>query len=224
MLLEISLIQKFILLLHHPLYAVTTILSAILISAGMGSRWSQQFDSPKSRSTGIRYSAAAIIFIGVLFLLVLNPMIKGLTTFSLAAKFLFAGLLVSPLGFFMGVPFPLGLSKRRQITVAGTLGMGNKRVCVSNQRHPSHGISDPVRIYIPNYHIAYARCNCGSNLSSALDDPNGQKIASNTTDKPDRLDFPNMLMNYRDLSFDDHKLEFNQNCSRYAIVSSERTG
>lgn len=111
MFLEIALIQKFILFLHHPLYAVTTILSAILVFAGIGSRWSQRFDSPKDRSTGIRYSVVALISFVVIFLFLLSPIFVGLMALSQVAKILAAVFLIAPMGFFMGIPFPLALSE-----------------------------------------------------------------------------------------------------------------
>ena len=111
MFLEIALIQKFILFLHHPLYAVTTILSAILVFAGIGSRWSQRFDSPKDRSTGVRYSVVALISFVVIFLFLLSPIFVGLMALSQVAKILAAVFLVAPMGFFMGIPFPLALSE-----------------------------------------------------------------------------------------------------------------
>ncbi|MGH8550247.1 MAG: SAM-dependent methyltransferase [Methylococcales bacterium] len=110
MFLEIALIQKFVLFLHHPLYAVTAILTTLLIFAGIGSRWAQRFDSPKSRFVAVRYSTVAIISLGAAFMVALNSLVVELMTLSQPAKFLIAALLVAPLGFFMGIPFPLGLS------------------------------------------------------------------------------------------------------------------
>ena len=44
---EIAFIQKFILILHHPLYAITVVLSTFLLTAGAGSYFSQKL-SPQS--------------------------------------------------------------------------------------------------------------------------------------------------------------------------------
>ncbi|MCI0666772.1 MAG: SAM-dependent methyltransferase, partial [Methylococcaceae bacterium] len=109
MFLEIALIQKFILFLHHPLYAITATLSTILICAGMGSRWAQRFDSPESRFGAVRYSTAAILSLGLAFALGLNSLLVELVNLSQPVKFLIAALLLAPPGFFMGIPFPLGL-------------------------------------------------------------------------------------------------------------------
>ncbi len=110
MFLEIALMQKFILFLHHPLYAVTAILSAILIFAGIGSRWSQRFDSAKSRFAAVARSSTAIIVLGGIFIVALNPLFVKLIALPQIAKIPIAVLLVAPLGFFLGVPFPVGLS------------------------------------------------------------------------------------------------------------------
>ncbi|MGH8558609.1 MAG: SAM-dependent methyltransferase, partial [Methylococcales bacterium] len=110
MFLEIALIQKFILFLYHPLYSATTILTAILLFAGIGSLWSQRFDTRKKRCKAVFYSCIAIIGLSVLFIYLLNPLFAGLIALPQFAKFAIAVLLVAPLGFCMGIPFPLGLS------------------------------------------------------------------------------------------------------------------
>ncbi len=50
MFIEIAFIQKFILFLHHPLYAVSVVLCAFLVFAGLGSllsaRWHKWFTVP----------------------------------------------------------------------------------------------------------------------------------------------------------------------------------
>ena len=45
MFVEIAFIQKFVLLLHHPLYAVAVALFAFLLSAGLASRWSERLSA-----------------------------------------------------------------------------------------------------------------------------------------------------------------------------------
>ncbi len=45
--LEIAFIQKFILFLSHPVYAVSVVLCAFLVFAGLGSGFSRRFDEER---------------------------------------------------------------------------------------------------------------------------------------------------------------------------------
>ncbi|MGR9108603.1 MAG: spermine/spermidine synthase domain-containing protein [Gammaproteobacteria bacterium] len=108
--LEIALMQKFILFLHHPLYAVTTILSALLVFAGIGSRSSQRFDSARNRKAALATCCTAIIVLGIFYTIFLNSLFVQVTAFPQIVKILLAVLLIAPLGYCMGFPFPLGLN------------------------------------------------------------------------------------------------------------------
>ena len=108
MLVEIPLIQKFILFLGQPLYAIAIILSTLLISSGTGSLLAGRF-SDQTTLKGLR----TVIFI-LCILLVLSiyglPVIfeiflggSGLTRVILSV------VLICPLGMLMGMAFPLGI-------------------------------------------------------------------------------------------------------------------
>ncbi|MGR8934936.1 MAG: SAM-dependent methyltransferase [Gammaproteobacteria bacterium] len=103
---EIAFMQKFILFLHHPVYAVTVVLSAFLISAGAGSYTSRTFIQRHGRYAPI----AAIAVLGLLYLLVLKDLTGILLHQPSAVNFAVSILLAAVLGFFMGMPFPTGLS------------------------------------------------------------------------------------------------------------------
>jgi hypothetical protein len=109
---EIAFMQKFILFLHHPLYAVATVLAAFLVFAGLGSAWTarlQRSDRPPARPAWI--AVAAIILIGTGHLLLSGPLLEQLMPLPLALRIGCATLLIAPLAFFMGMPFPLGLAR-----------------------------------------------------------------------------------------------------------------
>lgn len=106
---EIAFIQKFILFLHHPLYAVAAVLSAFLLFAGLGSHWSRRW-LPGRYHTGIKWAVLGIIVVGLLYSLVLGPVFHLLIAWSVWAKLLFALLAIAPLAFCMGIPFPLALA------------------------------------------------------------------------------------------------------------------
>ncbi|MGD9264190.1 MAG: hypothetical protein PVJ71_00275 [Lysobacterales bacterium] len=105
MFIEIAFIQKFILFLHHPLYAVSVVLCAFLVFAGMGSLAS-------SRWRGRRPALAVAMSIGVLavlYALMLPGLFGALAAAPGAVKIAISATLIAPLAFLMGMPFPLGL-------------------------------------------------------------------------------------------------------------------
>jgi len=109
---EIAFMQKFVLLLHHPLYAVATVLAAFLVFAGLGSAWTarlQRGNRPASRQVWI--AAAGIILIGGSYLLLSGMLFERLMPLPTELRIGIAALLIAPLAFFMGMPFPLGLAR-----------------------------------------------------------------------------------------------------------------
>jgi len=109
---EIAFIQKFILFLHHPLYAVAIVLTAFLLFAGAGSAWTarrQAHPSPTQHATARAVSGIAVF--GLLYLLLLDPVFTALLHLPVVIRILVAIVLIAPLAFFMGMPFPLGLAR-----------------------------------------------------------------------------------------------------------------
>ena len=110
LLIEISFLQKFILLLHHPLYAAAIVLASFLTAAGIGSAFAQRF-AGRLRARQVTVTAVLIIILlGGAYLLWLGPLIQLAGGWPLPARILLGIALISPLGFCMGIPFPLGLS------------------------------------------------------------------------------------------------------------------
>jgi len=105
MFIEIAFIQKFILFLHHPLYAVSVVLCAFLVFAGLGSlnsaRWRKRVSLP-----GI---ALGIGFLSLLYILLLPVLFDWLVQMPIGLKIPVTVLLIAPLAFLMGMPFPIGL-------------------------------------------------------------------------------------------------------------------
>jgi hypothetical protein len=107
---EIAFIQKFILFLDHPLYAVATVLTAFLVFAGLGSAAVTRLPPPEGRPARLAGRAvAAILALGVAYAFLLGPLFDSLMILPLAARVLLGILLIAPLAFCMGMPFPLGL-------------------------------------------------------------------------------------------------------------------
>jgi len=108
---EVAFIQKFILFLHHPTFAIAVVLAAFLIFAGMGSLWSKRFADSAQYERGVSRAVTAIVTISVIYIVLLGPLFSLLMSLPIVAKIVISLLLIAPLAFAMGIPFPLGLSK-----------------------------------------------------------------------------------------------------------------
>jgi hypothetical protein len=107
---EIAFMQKFILFLHHPLYAVATVLAAFLVFAGLGSAWTARLpQGGKVAARAVLYAVLLIAVLGGAYSLLLGPLFDHLIHLGMAARIAISTLLIAPLAFCMGMPFPLGL-------------------------------------------------------------------------------------------------------------------
>ena len=52
MLIEVSVLQRFVLLLGHPVYSLTVTLFSLLLGTGLGAAWSRRFDADRLRAHG----------------------------------------------------------------------------------------------------------------------------------------------------------------------------
>jgi hypothetical protein len=110
---EIAFIQKFILFLNHPLYAIAVVLSGFLVFAGVGSGYSGQLARRLENITFPPIAAAVVGIIGIslIYIFLLADMSSWLVVLPDAAKITASLALIAPLAFCMGMPFPLGLAK-----------------------------------------------------------------------------------------------------------------
>jgi len=105
-LVEIAFIQRFVLFLGHPTYALTVVIFSLLLSSGMGSLASRKWLGNKSSAA---IPLMVIIAALLLYVFVLPGLLNRFVGLPLIAKFLMSGILLVPLGFAMGMPFPTGL-------------------------------------------------------------------------------------------------------------------
>ena len=111
-LIQVALIQKFVLFLGHPTYALTIIIFSMLVSSGAGSFWSRRVAfSSDSRWRIVLFAVALLV---VLVAVVAPPLTTALVGWSWNVKALLTVALVAPLGFAMGIPFPTGLHRLEQ--------------------------------------------------------------------------------------------------------------
>lgn len=101
MFVEIALIQKVILPLEHPSYAVATVLASLLIGSGTGSLLISRFAFLRSSAI-----PAVIAFLIVLSSFILPAVSYAVAPWPLPVKVLLLFLALLPTGLFMGIPFP----------------------------------------------------------------------------------------------------------------------
>jgi spermidine synthase len=105
-LVEISLIQRFVLFLGHPTYALTVVVFLILLSSGAGSVIARRWIT----TTGALLGVLALIAAKIAINLVLLPWILSIAVgFPFFVKLVISAAFLVPLGFLMGMPFPTGL-------------------------------------------------------------------------------------------------------------------
>ncbi len=134
MLIEISQMQRLIIFLGHPTYGLSVVLFALLLSSGLGSLSTQKVPpSGLARSAAIRFSLLLCVL--VVFGVLTPRIVHACQTATTPARILIATALLFPLGFLMGMPFPLGmkLSSHRSPAVTPWLwGInGAASVCAS---------------------------------------------------------------------------------------------
>jgi len=113
MFIEIAFIQKFILFLAHPLYAIAVVLCAFLVFAGLGSRYSGRLrrgGGPLWKDP-VTLAVAAIGAFSLFYLVGLPEIFRLLMPLPDLARIAISIGLIAPLAFAMGIPFPTGLAR-----------------------------------------------------------------------------------------------------------------
>jgi hypothetical protein len=111
-LIEVALIQKFMLFLGHPTYALTVVIFSMLVASGLGSRFSGSILGGDLRRWMRALALVALLAaaLGLAVSYLLTPAV-GL---PLWLKMAITALLIAPAGFAMGMPFPTGLKRLEQ--------------------------------------------------------------------------------------------------------------
>ncbi len=106
-LIQVALIQRFVLFLGHPTYALTVIIFSMLVASGGGSYFSRRLVGGSERRL-----SGALILVGTSIAL-LSVCVKPVTEAGVGwppwLKVLITVLMIAPSAFFMGMPFPTGL-------------------------------------------------------------------------------------------------------------------
>lgn len=103
---EIILIQRFVLYLGHPVYALSAVISTMLIASGAGSLASERIRNPRM---SIQRFALVVGGILLVYALLLTPLIRLTIPAPMPVKTLLSLLTIAIPAFFMGMMFPLGI-------------------------------------------------------------------------------------------------------------------
>jgi hypothetical protein len=105
-LVEIAFIQRFVLFLGHPTYALTVVIFLLLLASGAGSLISRRV----LREPGHVWLPLLLLTGAIsLYVVVLPPALRALIGLPFALKVAVSALWLIPLGVAMGMPFPTGL-------------------------------------------------------------------------------------------------------------------
>jgi hypothetical protein len=123
MLVELSLIHRFILFLGTPVYAAATVISILLIFSGIGSHLSSRFRVSVGLLTRSCTLTAGLL---VIYSLLLPLFLEKTVYLPFTGRIALTLLLLAPAGLAMGFPFPLGLrllNQRQQAALPWAWGI-----------------------------------------------------------------------------------------------------
>jgi len=106
---EMAFIQKLTLFLAHPVFAVAVVICGFLIFSGLGSLFASRIPLALGERY-LRYAVVPLSVIALAYLWLLPNLIDMLDNPGMPVKAAAALLLIAPLAFCMGLPFPLGLA------------------------------------------------------------------------------------------------------------------
>ncbi len=108
MLLEVTLLQRFVLLLGHPVYSLTVTLFSLLIGTGLGSLLSRRVPPERVRTVTVR-ALVAISLLAVVVTVALPHLIDLAIAWPLPTRILLTGAVLVPIGVLLGIPLPGGM-------------------------------------------------------------------------------------------------------------------
>ena len=108
MMIEIPTIQKLTVYLGQPVYSLAVVLFSLLLFSGLGSWWSGRWADGRVAAAMSRVFPALVLIL--MFHTLFSSMILEQTLqYGLGVRIAIAVLLLSALGFLMGIPFPVGI-------------------------------------------------------------------------------------------------------------------
>jgi hypothetical protein len=118
MLLEVSLLQRFVLLLGHPVYSLTVTLFSLLLGTGLGSFLSRLVSSERVKTVTVR-ALAAVFVLAIVTSFVMTSLVNAAIPWPLPWRIVLAFAILLPIGVLLGMPLPGGIrllsTRRREI-------------------------------------------------------------------------------------------------------------
>lgn len=108
MLVEIFLIQRLLFLLSNPIFSTSIVITSMLIISGVGNLISRRI--AKRRVVRVRVAAIGIFVSMLFYFFFLGPVMSEFREAVMPLRILIAIAVVAPGAFFLGMPFPNGLS------------------------------------------------------------------------------------------------------------------
>jgi len=105
---EVAMIQKFILFLGHPVYSLAVVLFSVLAFSALGSYLSGRIDDERLNSALLKLLIALVALV-CLYIIVLPPIFYGLVGLAHEIRIIIAVVLMAPLAMTMGMPMPIGI-------------------------------------------------------------------------------------------------------------------
>jgi hypothetical protein len=125
MLVEVAVLQRFVLLLGHPVYSLTVTLFSLLLGPGIGAAVSRRLAGDGLRRT-TALAIAAIAALGVAGVWMVTPLVSAAIPWARPLRIAVAVATLVPMGMLLGIPMPAGirlLSARAPQMVAWAWGM-----------------------------------------------------------------------------------------------------
>jgi hypothetical protein len=114
--LEVALIQRFVLFLGFPTYALSVVLFALLLFTGTGALLSARLRDAR-RGLVAALSAATVLIVAAAF--GLQPLLRALIELPFAGRVAIAIVLLAPAGLLLGTAMPVGLGRLSALYPAG---------------------------------------------------------------------------------------------------------
>ena len=109
---ELVLIQKFAQLIGSPLYTYATVIFSVLLAAGIGSAASEKLQFNERSRWQVPF--IGVLCSGITLIALYGPLADFALSLSQTGRIMAASLMIFPIGFFLGMPFPLGVLAIRE--------------------------------------------------------------------------------------------------------------
>ncbi len=109
MLVEIFFIQRLVLFLSNPIFSTSIVITSMLIISGVGNIVSRRI--AEKRLWRVRIAVVGIVASMAFYMFLLGPILSSFHETSMVLRIVVAILIVAPGAFFLGMPFPNGLSE-----------------------------------------------------------------------------------------------------------------